>query len=636
MKTYFSYNALESQRAAGYKNTQYALAELIDNALDASASKVKVIFFEKRDNNRRYVDEIIVCDNGVGMSNDTLESCLQFGATTNTDLDAMVAAQKKGKFGFGLPNASLSQCTNVSVYSWQNGGDVFSSRLNLKELRGTGSIDMPPLEQVQIPSHYENANGVLSEESGTIIAWKNCDRLSFMKGETLCIKCKPILGTIYRYLIAEGKSITLEVHEHNSGQNTYTRRHEFQIVPNDPLFLMENTLIAETLFKAAGAGREFSPSYQPFSLGQTQCRPTNVKLADKSYPFDFRWNGRDYKFEITTSHARVEIQKPGIRIGAHTPVGTFYGDRDSISFIRAGREIASGTFDFYRKTEPQNRWWSIEVKFNADADDLMGVFNTKQGIKYTYTDSDGLRDEFNEFTSTLPEAREELWIKLTQRIDSAYKEVWSIVRNQGRDWDLNHQEEEADTGEGGGGLPSETRTTTEATRTTDGTRPTQFKDEQKRSLIERLTEKFPTIPQGQIEQSVKRFDDSRVRGCILYHASEDQSLWSMTDVYGFLIILINTNHSFYTNILAPLRNTHTESALSAIELFISSLAWEEKSEHFMQPEKKTLLEEFRAYVGIHLNRYIRDNSITLENDDDTLAALHEDGGTSDGNQQTNT
>jgi hypothetical protein len=621
MPTYFSYNALVSQRASGYQNTQFALAELIDNSFDANAGRVKVICFEKRDNNgRRSIDEILVCDDGDGMTSNALQECLQFGNTSNTDLDAMVAQKKKGKFGFGLPNASLSQCTSIQVFSWQDSGDVRRATLDLEELAANQSIEIPPIDTVDLPKHYRSVKAALSEKSGTIVSWRKCDRLSYNKGETICLKSLPLLGSLYRYLLSEGKAVTLEIYEHNPGQNTFHQRQRFQIVPNDPLFLMENTLLAPELFKAANAGREYSESYKPFSVNEKSCHSTSVRLQDNCYPFQFRWKGRIFNFEITTTYARVEIQKPGIREGAKTPVGEFYGRRDSISFVRANREIATGTFGFYRKTEPQHRWWAIEVKFDADADDLLGVHNNKQGIRFSYTEADELRDEFQEFTATLPEAREELWLKLTKAIDRAYQEVWKQVRNQGKDWDLNHQEKPS---EEEPGLPGATKTTDEATKTTDGVRPNQFTDEQLRLLQARLIEKYPAIEVSQIERSIKRYDESRVRGCLLYHASEDQALWSMTEVYGFLIILINTNHPFFTNVLAPLRNVQSESALSALELFVSSLAWEERSEHFLLPERRNVLEEFRAYVGIHLNRYIRENSISLESSELVLAPARE-------------
>lgn len=620
MPTYFSYNALVSQRASGYQNTQYALAELIDNSFDATASHVKVLFFEKRDNNRRYVDEIIVCDDGTGMSPQALQECLQFGNTSNTDLAAVVAEKKKGKFGFGLPNASLSQCTLIEVYSWQQGGAVHRSKLDLTQLGADNSIDIPLVDAVELPAHYTAAKARVSEKSGTIVSWKRLDRLSYNKAETVCLKSEPLLGSLYRYLIAAGKRISLEIYEYNVGQNRFHQRNHYAIVPNDPLFLMPDTLVATELFKAVTLNREFSSSYKAFSVNREKCHPTNERLEDHCFPFEFRWSGHIYRFEITTSHARVEIQKPGVREGAKTPVGEFYGRRDSISFVRANREIATGTFGFYRKTEPQHRWWSIEVKFDADADDLLGVHNNKQGIRFAYAETDELRDEFQEFTATLPEAREELWLKLTRTIDKAYQDVWKQVRNQGKDWDLNHQDEPDDAPPE---LPGSTETTVDATKTTDGTRSTQFTDEVRRLLFARLTEKYPAIDVAQVERSINRFDQSRVRGCLLYHASDDQALWSMTEVYGFLIILINTNHPFYTNVLAPLRMGQSESALSAVELFISSLAWEERGEHFMLPERRNVLEEFRAYVGIHLNRYIRENSISLETSELVLAPTRE-------------
>src|SRR4051812_29979254 len=121
MNTFFSPNALNSLRAAGYKNTQYALAELIDNAFDADAKHVKIIFFEKKDQqDKKVVEEILVCDDGSGMNKDQVEVCLQFGNTGNTNIDEIVAKKKKGMYGFGLPNASLSQCPCVHVFSQQN------------------------------------------------------------------------------------------------------------------------------------------------------------------------------------------------------------------------------------------------------------------------------------------------------------------------------------------------------------------------------------------------------------------------------------------------------------------------------------------------------------------------------------
>src|SRR3989338_3747845 len=136
MNTYFSYKALVSQRSSGYRSTAFALAELIDNAFDAEAKNVKVIFLEKRGaDNKKYIDEIIVCDDGNGMSKKTIETCLQFGSTENEDIEEIVKKKKKGKFGFGLPNASLSQCPNIHVFSKTNKENWRTTHLDLDELR---------------------------------------------------------------------------------------------------------------------------------------------------------------------------------------------------------------------------------------------------------------------------------------------------------------------------------------------------------------------------------------------------------------------------------------------------------------------------------------------------------------------
>ena len=54
-------------------------------------------------------------DDGSGMDTSTLGTCLGVGFTTRT------GRRGSGRFGVGLPQASLYACPEVIVYSWQNG-----------------------------------------------------------------------------------------------------------------------------------------------------------------------------------------------------------------------------------------------------------------------------------------------------------------------------------------------------------------------------------------------------------------------------------------------------------------------------------------------------------------------------------
>ncbi|CAM5211104.1 hypothetical protein OURE66S_02692 [Oligella ureolytica] len=105
---------INSMRDSGYKNTAYALAELIDNSIQAKADCVRLVCFEKiRDTGSRLIteiDEIAILDNGIGMNKDTLYTALEFGGSKNReDLEGM------GKFGMGLPNSSVSQCLLTEI-----------------------------------------------------------------------------------------------------------------------------------------------------------------------------------------------------------------------------------------------------------------------------------------------------------------------------------------------------------------------------------------------------------------------------------------------------------------------------------------------------------------------------------------
>jgi DNA topoisomerase VI subunit B len=114
-----AHTAIKTFRDNGYKDTASAISELIDNSIDAKAKNIQILVFEKTSikSNRQtnQITEIVIVDDGIGMNEEVLMTSLQFGNGTKSDSD-----EDLGKFGIGLPNASVSQCKRVEVYSWRN------------------------------------------------------------------------------------------------------------------------------------------------------------------------------------------------------------------------------------------------------------------------------------------------------------------------------------------------------------------------------------------------------------------------------------------------------------------------------------------------------------------------------------
>lgn len=90
----------------GY-SIEEAAADLIDNAIDAGATKILLRFVHDGSEIRR----IIVADNGKGMTKQELLAAMQFGSARKRGPDSL------GKFGMGLKTAALSQGRSLTVVS---------------------------------------------------------------------------------------------------------------------------------------------------------------------------------------------------------------------------------------------------------------------------------------------------------------------------------------------------------------------------------------------------------------------------------------------------------------------------------------------------------------------------------------
>src|SRR5262245_32084293 len=78
-----------------------ALADLIDNSIDAGATQVRVRILRRKSE----LKSVVIADNGRGMSEPVLDKAMGFGVrSTNGEI-------RLGKYGLGLKSASFSQCS---------------------------------------------------------------------------------------------------------------------------------------------------------------------------------------------------------------------------------------------------------------------------------------------------------------------------------------------------------------------------------------------------------------------------------------------------------------------------------------------------------------------------------------------
>ena len=72
---------IQATRDSGYKGTSSAVAELVDNSLQAGATSITVSLTVDEEEDERPI-VLTVIDNGSGMDSQTLRTALRFGGST--------------------------------------------------------------------------------------------------------------------------------------------------------------------------------------------------------------------------------------------------------------------------------------------------------------------------------------------------------------------------------------------------------------------------------------------------------------------------------------------------------------------------------------------------------------------------
>ncbi len=320
-------------RDSGYKGTSSAIAELVDNALQAGATQI-VINVESDEAREDGSLRLEVIDNGSGMDEATLHQALRFGGSTRFN-----DRRGLGRYGMGLPNSSLSQARRVDVYTWQSPRSIITSFLDLDEVIAGRLTRVPkPTEASPSPSIPR-----LGFRSGTAVVWDRCDRLDHRRVSTITKKLHGFLGRVFRYFLWEGVKIVV------NGET---------VKPIDPLFL--NGQSVATGGRAFGAPLEYDIKIPlPDGRGVAEGR---VVVLFSELPVD-KWHHL----------SNDEKQKLGIPKSA------------GVSVVRAKREIEFGWFFMGdKRKENYDDWWRCEVRFDPGLDEVFGITHTKQQVRPTH------------------------------------------------------------------------------------------------------------------------------------------------------------------------------------------------------------------------------------------------------------
>lgn len=362
---------VRGMRDIGYKSTAYAVADLVDNSIQASATRVDVVFgFD----GGAKPTKIAVVDNGHGMEPKMVRASLIWGAGTR-------ANDRKGfgKYGYGLPSASISQCHRVTVYSKAPGGEWHSAYLDVDEIRDglwstRGRIEMPEQKPNQPPAfvidHLKKAKRWDDFEHGTVVLWEQLDenRVDYKRREELRNTLVTSLGVVFRNFLLETPMAVDGV----------------DVEPCDPLFLTEGfryyDLDEDRVLELDPAIFEVKNKSSGEGLGTMRVRFARMPATFFRKP-EFKHTNKPGKAGI---NERLDIADAN----------------NGIIFLRNGRQIdvLRPPRNFGSINNTTDRFWAVEVDFDATLDDMFSITTTKQQVTPDPRVWDMLKDKANLFT----------------------------------------------------------------------------------------------------------------------------------------------------------------------------------------------------------------------------------------------
>jgi hypothetical protein len=334
-------------RSIGYKSNVEALAELIDNSIQAYAERIDLVLGYADSGSSIKPQQLAVIDDGHGMDPGMLRLALMWGGThRENDRNGL------GRFGYGLPCATVSMGRRFTIYSKLRGGSCYSVSLDLDLLDdGSYQIDrlgivIPAAQPAALPGFVVDAisrNYPQGWESGTVVVVDKLDRLDWATATGLRRNLLRHFGVTYHKLLT----------------STVIYVDSEEVRPIDPLFLDP-----EGEFHALDNDRAQPLDPLTLTIDCGECVYGDLTLRYSWLPPTFG----------ATDKSRDAI---GLNANARFPIIKAY---HGLVFSRNGRVVDVQSRTPWTTFINNDRYIRVEVEFSASLDEAFGVTTSKQQV----------------------------------------------------------------------------------------------------------------------------------------------------------------------------------------------------------------------------------------------------------------
>ncbi len=582
-------------RCTGYRSADNAISEIIDNSIEAKAKETFIIVSEGEVNGGKGITQIAFLDNGTGMDEQTLSIALKLGSSKKRENRKGI-----GRFGVGLTQASMSVCTRVEVYSWQEGiQNCKYVYLDLEEVEKKQQISFI-VENAKIPDEYNkyihskwpkfNNEEIDFRKKGTLVIWKKCDRNLPKKVSTLLDNLQKNLGRKFRYLIESKEQRIFLISTDNETLDE-------SIIPNDPLFLMKNNLILgdpnkPTEYALRNGGNFIEPFFQPFIIegsnenGENEIQVEYYDSKEKKK----KTSKVIIKFSIVKEKfysSKYISKKPGsIGVGKE-----FIKKLSGISIIRANREIDFGRFGFNEKADyiPEDRWWGCEIRFQPELDEAFGVSNNKQGVILEKPDEEDIEMNTYEYGD---EYVKPIWLQINKVIES------TIQRMRNRNTKLREEKSVP----GAVIIHSENTINNcdeekEDIKTITDMQREKMSEEEKINAAIEILKKIKGVEEPS-EDDIKKVLLNKVN--IGYGTLARTNLFEIETTGVSCNCIININHIFYKKFISKIKDN--KEITDIFEIFLASIA---RVMNEMPIDEEEKIQDFLDNWNFKLTKYIK-------------------------------